>query len=138
LGERVRVRGIFGQKPKEASMDYGGLVKRALEIMWKFKYLWVFGFFLEFGSGGGGGFGNLPDKIKAPVGDFLGGALIGAIVLLVLVGLVVFLLFLIMYIISQGGLFTAFQELRPERTLPCAMVGTQGSRISGGFWESAL
>ena len=85
-------------------MDYGGLVKRALEIMWKFKYLWVFGFFLEFGSGGGGGFGNLPDKIKAPVGDFLGGALIGAIVLLVLVGLVVFVLFLIMYIISQGGL----------------------------------
>ncbi len=85
-------------------MDYGGLVKRALDIMWKFKYLWVFGFFLEFGSGGGGWVGNLPEKVKLPVGDFLSGALIGAIVLLVLVGFVVFLLFLIMYLISQGGL----------------------------------
>ncbi|KPK99554.1 MAG: hypothetical protein AMJ91_07335 [candidate division Zixibacteria bacterium SM23_73_3] len=85
-------------------MDYGGLVKRALEIMWKFKYLWIFGFFLEFGSGGGGWVGNLPEKIKLPVGDFLSGALVGAIILLVLVGLVVFVLFLIMYIISQGGL----------------------------------
>lgn len=85
-------------------MDYGGLVKRALDIMWKFKYLWVFGFFLEFGSGTGGWFGNLPEKVKLPVGDFLSGALVGAIVLLVLVGLVVFMLFLIMYIISQGGL----------------------------------
>ena len=84
-------------------MDYGGLVKRALEIMWKFKYLWIFGFFLEFGSGGGW-VGNLPEKIKLPVGDFLSGALVGAIILLVLVGLVVFVLFLIMYIISQGGL----------------------------------
>ena len=85
-------------------MDYGGLVKRALDIMWKFKYLWVFGFFMEFGTGTGGWFGNLPEKVKLPVGDFLSGALIGAIVLLVLVGLVVFVLFLIMYIISQGGL----------------------------------
>lgn len=85
-------------------MDYGGLVKRALDIMWKFKYLWIFGFFLEFGTGTGGWFGNLPEKVKLPVGDFLSGALVGAIVLLVLVGLVVFLLFLIMYLISQGGL----------------------------------
>jgi hypothetical protein len=85
-------------------MDYGGLVKRALDIMWKFKYLWIFGFFLQFGSGTGGWFGNLPEKIKLPVGDLLSGALVGAIILLVLVGLLVFLVFLIMYLISQGGL----------------------------------
>jgi len=90
-------------------MDYGGLVKRALDIMWKFKYLWIFGFFLEFGTGGGGWIGNLPERIKMRVGDFIGGgflegALLGVIVLLVLAGLVVFVAFLIMYIISQGGL----------------------------------
>jgi hypothetical protein len=86
-------------------MDYGGLVKRALDIMWKFKYLWIFGFFLEFGSGGGGGFGNLPDKFKAPVDDFFGGIpLMSIIIPLILIGLVVFVLFLILYIISQGGL----------------------------------
>ena len=85
-------------------MDYGGLVKRALDIMWKFKYLWIFGFFLEFGSGGGG-FGNLPDKLKTPIGDFFGGiSLVSIIIPLILIGLVIFVLFLILYIISQGGL----------------------------------
>ncbi len=85
-------------------MDYGGLVKRALDIMWKFKYLWIFGFFMEFGTGTGGWFGNLPEKVKLPVGDFLSGALVGAIIFLVLVGLFIFLVFLIMYLISQSGL----------------------------------
>ncbi len=85
-------------------MDYGALLKRALDIMWKFKYLWIFGFFLEFGSGGGGG-GNLPDKFKEPFGDFFGGvSLISIIIPLILIALVVFVLFVILYIISQGGL----------------------------------
>ena len=85
-------------------MDYGGLVKRALDIMWKFKYLWIFGFFLEFGSGGGGGGGNLPDKFKEPIRDFLTGPLVGALIFLLLAAFVVFIIFLILYIISQGGL----------------------------------
>jgi hypothetical protein len=89
-------------------MDYGGLVKKALDIMWKFKYLWIFGFFLEFGSSGGGVV-NFQDKIKLPIGDyirgdFLEGALMGLIIMLLLVAFLVFVVFLIMYIISQGGL----------------------------------
>jgi hypothetical protein len=89
-------------------MDYGGLVKRALDIMWKFKYLWIFGFFLEFGSSGGGVI-NFQEKIKLPIGDyirgdFLEGALMGLIIMLLLVAFLVFVVFLIMYIISQGGL----------------------------------
>jgi hypothetical protein len=85
-------------------MDYGGLVKRALDIMWKFKYLWIFGFFLEFGFGGGGG-GSVPDKLKEPIGDFFGGiSLMSIIIPLILIGLVVLVLFVILYIISQGGL----------------------------------
>lgn len=90
-------------------MDYGGLVRKALDIMWKFKYLWIFGFFLEFGTSGGGWVGNSPDKIKLPIGDFIGcdfleGALLGVVVMLVLAALLVFVVFLILYIISQGGL----------------------------------
>jgi hypothetical protein len=89
-------------------MDYGGLVRKALDIMWKFKYLWIFGFFLEFGSSGGG-FVNIQEKIKVPIGDyirgdFLEGALMGLIIMLLLVAFLVFVVFLIMYIISQGGL----------------------------------
>jgi hypothetical protein len=90
-------------------MDYGGLVRKSLDIMWKFKYLWIFGFFLEFGSGGGTWFGNLPDRVKLPVshyvrGDVLGGALVGAVLLLIALALLIFVIFLIMYFISQGGM----------------------------------
>jgi hypothetical protein len=85
-------------------MDYGGLVKRALEIMWKFKYLWIFGFFLEFGSGGGSFIGNLPEKLHCPLRDVFGGFLMSAVLILIAVGFLVFLVFLIMYIISQGGM----------------------------------
>jgi hypothetical protein len=90
------------------SMDYGGLVKRALDIMWKFKYLWIFGFFLEFGSGGGGGMGRLPDgfdRCEMPLGDLFGRiSLVSIIIPLILIALVVFVLFVILYVISQGGL----------------------------------
>ena len=85
-------------------MDYGGMVRKALEIMWKFKYLWIFGFFLEFGSGGGTWFGNLPEKFRVDMGDCFGGVLLGALLLLIGVGLLLFIVFLIMYLISQGGM----------------------------------
>jgi hypothetical protein len=89
-------------------MDYGGLVKKALDIMWKFKYLWIFGFFLEFGSGGGGGTGSWSDgldRCELPIGDFLGRiSLMSIIIPLIMIALVAFVLFVILYIISQGGL----------------------------------
>jgi hypothetical protein len=85
-------------------MDYGGLVKKALEIMWKFKYLWIFGFFLEFGSGGGSIFGNLPDKVYHPLRDTFGCLLMSAVLILIAVGLLIAIVLLIMYIISQGGM----------------------------------
>lgn len=85
-------------------MDYSGLVKKSLEIMWKFKYLWIFGFFLEFGSGGGSFIGNLPDRLHHPIRDAFGGFLMSAILVLIGVGFLIFMVFLIMYIISQGGM----------------------------------
>ncbi len=98
-------------------MDYGGLVRKALDLMWKFKYLWLFGFFLEFGSGGGTWFGNMPDKVKLPVshyirGDILGGALVGAILLVIAVALLVFLVFVIMYVISQSGMIHCVRKIQ--------------------------
>ncbi len=94
-------------------MDYGGLVKRAIDIMWKFKYLWIFGLFLEFGAGGGGA-GQMPDKFKVSITDFFGGISLSVIILLVLVGLVVFLLYLILSIISQGGLIHCVSRIESK------------------------
>ncbi|KPL02645.1 MAG: hypothetical protein AMJ90_05240 [candidate division Zixibacteria bacterium SM23_73_2] len=90
-------------------MEYGKLVKRALDIMWKFKYLWIFGFFIQVGSGGGGA-GRLSgkiDKIKLPalhVDNFFRSIALEIILLLVLFGLLVFLFFLVLKMISKGGL----------------------------------
>jgi len=35
-------------------MDFGKIIKRAGEITWRWKILWVFGFLVSLGSGGGG------------------------------------------------------------------------------------
>lgn len=110
-------------------MDYGALVKKALDIMWKFKYLWVFGFFVQALSGGGGGMGNLPDKwdkIKLPacrwsdnwdglrmtIGDHIGELTIAVILLLILGAFVLFLIFLVLGIISQGGLIHCVSRIQ--------------------------
>jgi hypothetical protein len=39
-------------------MDYGWVLKRAWEITWKFKGLWVLGILASCSSGGGGGGGG--------------------------------------------------------------------------------
>jgi hypothetical protein len=113
-------------------MDYGALVKKALDIMWKFKYLWVFGFFVQALSGGGGGIGRLSDKwdkFKFPVGrwadswnglnglkvtidNHIGELAIAVILLLILAALVIFLIFLVLGIISQGGLIHCVSRIQ--------------------------
>ena len=39
-------------------MDYAGVLKRAWEITWRWKVLWILGFLASLGSGGGGGGGG--------------------------------------------------------------------------------
>ena len=113
-------------------MDYGGLVKKALDIMWKFKYLWIFGFFVQALSGGGQGMLNLPDdwgKIKLPsaywsdswnglnglkmtIDNHIGELAIAVILLLILAAFLIFLIFLVLGIISQGGLIHCVSRIR--------------------------
>jgi hypothetical protein len=113
-------------------MDYGGLVKKALDIMWKFKYLWVFGFFVQALSGGGGGMVRLPDKwdkFKFPIGccsdswhglnglkvtidNHIGELAIAIILLLILAAFLIFLIFMVLGIISQGGLIHCVSRIQ--------------------------
>lgn len=46
-------------------MEYGKIIKQAMEIAWRKKYLWVFGFFASMGGGGGGNYNNFIDKDNA-------------------------------------------------------------------------
>ena len=47
-------------------MDYYDLLKRAFQITWRYRALWIFGFFLALCGGGGGGGGNF----NPPQGTF--------------------------------------------------------------------
>jgi hypothetical protein len=51
-------------------VDYLDLLKRAFKITWRYRPLWVFGFFLALCSGGGGGGGGGNFNISGRAGDF--------------------------------------------------------------------
>ncbi|MGB3633678.1 MAG: hypothetical protein WA982_06530 [Rubrobacteraceae bacterium] len=103
-------------------MSYGELIKDAFRITLRNRYLWFFGFFAggTFGanipSGGGGGSFNTDDFDLEQSGASSFGAQIPAgetalIVGLVLLGLLLFLAFIILSLISQGGLASSVYAL---------------------------
>ena len=123
-------------------MNYGELIKDALAISWRNKFLWFFGFF----AGGTGT--NFVGNVPSGGGNFDGGdfeqsgagasglaAQLGPgifdnaalIVALVVVGVVIFLLFIAMSLISQGALAESV----------AAIDRGEGRRFSSG-WRSGL
>ena len=97
-------------------MSYGDLIRDAFRISWRHKYLWFFGFFV--GGTGTNLLGNAPTGGDFDGGDFersgaaglaaqLGpGVLDNAalVVALVVVGVLLFLVFLALFLVSQGAL----------------------------------
>ncbi len=89
-------------------MSYGETVREAFRITWRNPYLWFFGFFAggSLGSGfnvpSGGGFGG--DEASSFAGRVLSGNEVALILGLVLLGLLLFLAFLVLTVISNGGL----------------------------------
>lgn len=53
-------------------MDHLNLLKQAFKITWRYRPLWVFGFFLALCSGGGGGGGGGNFNVSGRGGDFGG------------------------------------------------------------------
>ena len=97
-------------------MNYGDLIKDAFRISWRNKFLWFFGFFVASssfnvpsGGGGGGGdndfddFSSDPSSFAIQVGQ---GAFdnVALIVSLVIVALLITLVFIVLAVISTGGL----------------------------------
>ncbi|MGF1473128.1 MAG: hypothetical protein ACFB50_15500 [Rubrobacteraceae bacterium] len=92
-------------------MSYSELIKDAFRIALRNRYLWFFGFFAggTFGANipsGGGGFNT--DDFDQPGAPFFGAGVssgeVAAIIGLVLLGVVLFLAFIVLAIISNGGL----------------------------------
>jgi hypothetical protein len=98
-------------------MNYGGLIRDAIRITWRNRYLWFFGFFVGLGSGGGGGGGggggrDLDEQSSAEIASISPLAVqqealnknVSLIIALVVLVLLILLLFLVFYVVSQGGL----------------------------------
>jgi len=105
------------------NIDYWSLVSRSLRIVWRYKFLWFFGFFAS--AGGGSGF-NWVDDAGPRVRDFF--LQNPGILVFVIVGLViVWLIFFVMNLISTGAL------------VACTHGAGRGRDISFGYgWREGL
>jgi hypothetical protein len=119
-------------------MDYGKLLRRAWDITWNNKFLWILGFLAGLGSGGGsnfnfrnfgGGGGPSGPSGQAPTPE-LPPELVGSIGLIILAVLcVLFLVWIVAWVIgtiANGGLIGAVDQIE-----------TEGSSSFGRGWSAA-
>jgi hypothetical protein len=103
-------------------MDYGKVLKRAWEITWRWKVLWILGFLTALGQGGGGGsggsssysgdgsqWGNTYQKAVPP-------EIIGIILALVCVMFFVAIAIWVVSTIARGGLIAGVNQVEEEDT----------------------
>jgi hypothetical protein len=104
-------------------MDYGKVLKRAWEIMWRWKALWILGFLVSLGQGGGGGGGS---NIRFSSSDWEGwqsnwnvspdavGAVIAVVVALACVAILIGIALWVVSTIARGGLIAGVQQVEDE------------------------
>jgi len=129
-------------------MDYGWVLKRAWEITWKFKGLWVLGILASCSSGGGGGGGGggssgartqfSPDSdprfleiqrwIESIPPETWIVIAIGVAVVILVLGLVA----LVLGVIGQGGLIAGFNQVEDSGKVTLAEAFRLGT---ANFWR---
>ena len=109
-------------------LDYWDLVSNSMRLAWKHKFLWFFGFFA---SSSGGNVGQWTEEGGEWVRDLLVQHL--GILVLVIVGVVVlWFAFLVMNIISTGGLIRSISDGARDR--PVSFGDTWRAGLST-FWR---
>ena len=100
-------------------MDYGNLLQRAWDIVWKNKFMFILGFFAALGSAGGGSRGNSNFNFSSSLDDFglPSGAMdsfeqywaqFGAITIaLIVLGVVLAIVFWLIRLVAQAGLISS-------------------------------
>ncbi|MDQ7798566.1 MAG: hypothetical protein RDU76_06450 [Candidatus Edwardsbacteria bacterium] len=112
-------------------MEYGKIIKQSLEIAWRKKYLWVFGFFASMGGGGGGNYNNFIDQDDASgaasgLWDWITSHP-GLVAVLILAGIGLFVILMVLYLVSKGGLIGSVSRISKgqpdnfEKTLGCGL-----------------
>lgn len=100
-------------------MEYGKIIKQALEIAWRKKYLWVFGFFASMGGGGGGNYSKYMDKKNASgavsgVWDWITSHP-GIMATLIMAAIGLFIVILVLYLVSKGGLIKSVNQISQDQ-----------------------
>lgn len=108
-------------------MDYLDLLKRSLAITWRYRALWIFGFFLALcGGGGGGGNFQLPsDTFNGDFGDSSGlpdfnemsiepGLIIAIISLFLCLALILIILQIIVPVIARTALIGMVDKIETD------------------------
>ncbi len=93
-------------------MDYTKILKRAWEITWRHKALWLFGFLLALVGGGGGGGGGRGAQYVTGAGDQLRpGWILVTVLLLLIIVLVLVVVSVIVAHLSRAALIGMVREV---------------------------
>ena len=110
-------------------MNYGALVSKSLNMMWKHKYLWILGLLASLMQGTGQTFSDVSHRSDA-VGHFLLQS--GILFFLILAGLFLFIIFLVLSYIAHGGLIHCVNKIsRDEPT----SLGDGWKTGAKNFWR---
>jgi hypothetical protein len=100
-------------------MDYGKVLKRAWEITWRYKILWILGLLASLGQGGGGG-GSSNYRFSSSdwegwqVKPEITGAVIAAIVGVACLAILIGIALWVVSVIARGGLIAGVQQVEDE------------------------
>lgn len=122
-------------------IDYLDCIKRALTATWRHKGLWLFGFFVALGGGGGGnwssntrGFSSGSSEMRGRLADIDWASLLPIIIAVLVMGFVVWLVLFVMRLISQGALVSMARDI--ERGASPGVA--DGFKAGSGFWLRIL
>jgi len=106
-------------------MEYGRIVRRAFDITWKHKVLWIFGVVLAIFEGGSGSLGQTSQMVQYRLGDQDLGLTALMLMLFLLLALVFFVVGVIVRYTSYGALIHMVQgiEERQETSTRAGLAG---------------
>jgi hypothetical protein len=123
-------------------MDYAEILKRAAQIVWRYKFLWALGFLVALGSGGGSGGGNNSgwresfdpgsqaavemERAAAHLEQFWA-AYAGAFIGLLCLGLLVGLVFWLVKLVAEAGLVDAVNKIEDGQKASFAQAMSGGA-----------
>jgi len=127
-------------------MNYGDLIRDAIRITWHNRFLWFFGFFVGLGSGGGGGGGgtgggggDFDEQSSAEIASISPlaaqqGAFDNVFLIIALIGLglLILLVFFVLYVVSQGGLTESVAAIERGEARRFSSTWRAGARY---FWR---